>query len=33
MSIGRLPDSKLWTRNALNEFRSQPEFSPANYVI
>jgi hypothetical protein len=33
VSIGRLPDSKLWTRSALSEFRNQPEFSPANYVI
>jgi hypothetical protein len=31
--IGRLPDAKVWARNALNEFPLQPELSPASYVI
>ena len=31
--VGRLPDAKVWARNALNEFPLQPELSPASYVI
>ena len=28
-----LPDARTWTRHALNQFRSQPQVSPAKYVI
>ena len=33
VKIGTLPSAKLWTRNATAEFRAQPEFSPAQYVV
>jgi len=33
VKIGTLPSAKLWTRNAMAEFRAQPEFSPAQYVV
>lgn len=30
---GVLPDARVWTRNALSQFRAQPEVGPAQYVI
>ena len=33
VNVSKLPSAKLWTRNANAEFRAQPEFSPAQYVI
>jgi len=33
VKIGTLPSAKLWTRNAVAEFRAQPEFGPAQYVV
>jgi hypothetical protein len=31
--LGQLPPPKVWTRYALNQFRSQPEVGPARYVV
>jgi hypothetical protein len=32
-NLGALPPQKVWTRNALNQFRSNPVLGPAQYVV
>ncbi|MEI6474483.1 MAG: hypothetical protein WCO75_03730, partial [Planctomycetota bacterium] len=33
VNLTKLPNAKLWTRNPLSAFRSEPEVGPAQYVI
>jgi hypothetical protein len=33
VDVTKLPSAKIWTRNPLSAFRSQPEVGPAQYVI
>ncbi|MFM1935929.1 MAG: hypothetical protein RI990_888 [Planctomycetota bacterium] len=33
IDTGRLPDARVWTRHALNQFRQRPDVGPAQYVI
>jgi hypothetical protein len=32
-NLKSLPSEKVWTRNALNQFRARPEVGPAQYVV